>query len=536
MTRNYTDAVRGRGEYGLDGRKQPNMLFLSFDMVPREFYLPEEGDLRPRTPNLDALRSDGLFFSNAYATSPLCSPSRAALFTGRHSYIVSNGERSHDGQRIHVRDDDTIYPEYLKASGYRARHFGKCHIGAAKFLSAFGENDKPWDRWSPPWYDDDGYREFLLGKGVSNFRFYREIRGRSPAGGGGNFLGGWVEGGDGRPFPKDATYPAYITGLALSALRARGSEKRPFYFQIDYFEPHQPFFIPSGWEEREKELRAAVKLPASWLSAEGGDPSLGARLPLVYERYRKYWGLSERKTVEDYLVAHALQFEILDEQVGALVSSLKAEGLYENCLVLATADHGEMNCRSALVDKGAYLNPRVLQVPIWLKLPASRQGEAGIPGGGSAVDRAVSLLDIAPTLLAEAGIVAAARLDGVPLVGDGAPERGGPRPAILAEVFSHVVPNPAASLFADDGGRTRLYAVNFSDAVDEYYLRDERGHWSERNGIDDGANQADIETLRKRMLETFDSDERWVSWAAFLRLIHAESFAAGTEMQKFVKT
>jgi hypothetical protein len=141
---------------------------------------------------------------------------------------------------------------------------------------------------------------------------------------------------------------------------------------------------------------------------------------------------------------------------------------------------------------------------------------------------------VAPTLLSEAGVTASARFDGVPLVGPLAGGKDGERPAILAEVFSHVVPNPAASLIAETAGGTRMYTVNFSDAVDEYYLRDEAGHWGERNGIDDEANGADIAALRKRLLQVFEADERWVSYAAFLRLIHAESFAEGTDLQKFV--
>ena len=533
MTKKYIDGVKGRGEFSLADGKRPNVLFISFDMVPREFYLPESGDLAPRTPNLDGLRSDGLFFSNAYCVSPLCAPSRAALFTGRYSYITANGERAHDGNQTHVRGSDTIYPEYLKAAGYRVRHFGKCHVGAAKFLEAFGENTRPWDRWSPPWYDDDGYAEFLRGKGVKGFRFSREIRGRSPSGSGsGNFLGGWVETAAGSPFPADATYPAYVTETALAAFRAREAEKRPFYFQVDYFEPHQPFFIPAGREERERELRAGLKLPESWERAFSGDPGLGGKLPTVYGRYRKYWGLSDRKTAEDYLVAQVLQYEILDEEVGRLLGALKEAGLYENCLVLLTADHGEMNCRGGLVDKGVYLNPRVLQVPIYLKLP--RQSSGGLEPGKS-IDRLVSLLDVAPTLLEVAGVEAAGRFDGVPLVGPRSPEAGGGRPPLLAEAFSHVVPNPAACLFSEAGGRTRLYTVNFADTVDEYYLRDAAGRWEERNSVDDEANREDLRAMRKRMLEVFDSDDRWNSYASFLRLLHAETFDDGRDLQKFVK-
>ena len=76
---NYVDGKTFRGPYRKAGPAVgPDILMISFDMVPREFYLPREGDLVPHTPNLEDLKKDGPFFSNTYAVSPLCAPSRAA--------------------------------------------------------------------------------------------------------------------------------------------------------------------------------------------------------------------------------------------------------------------------------------------------------------------------------------------------------------------------------------------------------------------------------------------------------------------------
>jgi arylsulfatase A-like enzyme len=520
---NYVDRKTFRGPYRKAGPAAgPDILMMSFDMVPREFYLPREGDLAPHTPNLESLKKDGLFFSNTYAVSPLCAPSRAALYTGRYSYIVANGERCHDGQQEHIREGDTIYPEYLRASGYRTRHFGKCHIGAAKYLDAFGENDAPWDRWSPPWYDDDGYREYLRSLGIESFQFEREIRGLSPSGRGkGNFLGGWVSAAGGRPFPKEGTYPAYITNLVLSELKNR-KPGQPSYLQIDYFEPHQPFFIPSGYEEREKELRAALSLPEFREPAACGRP--GAPLPLIYSRYRSYWGIGDRKIAEDYLVANVMQYEILDEQIGRIIRRLKEADVYDKTMIILTADHGEMNCRDGLVDKGAYLNPRVLQVPLYLKPAAPTPA---VPArGGTVIDRLCSLLDIAPTILGAAGIDALTRFDGRSLFEEGPGDR-----KLLAEVFAHVLPNPAACLIMERGEETGMYTVNFTDTVDEWYRRGKGGIWTEQNGAIPGAGLYDI---IKEMIAFFDADERWSAYSSYMRVIHAGAEESGRDLQKFV--
>jgi arylsulfatase A-like enzyme len=521
---NYVDGKTCRGPYRKTGPGGPDILMISFDMVPREFYLPREGDLAPRTPNLDSLKQDGLFFSNACAVSPLCSPSRAAMYTGRYPYIVANGERYHDGQQEHIREGDTIYPEYLRASGYRTRHFGKCHVGAAKYLDAFGENDAPWDRWSPPWYDDDGYRDYLRSLGIESFGFEREIRGLPPSGRGkGNFLGGWAGAGSGpfSAFPKEGTYPAYTTNLALSELKNR-KPGQPSYLQIDYFEPHQPFFIPSGYEERERDLRAALSLPESWESAAEGRSE--APLPLIYSRYRSYWGIGDRKTAEDYLVANVLQYEILDAEIGRITGSLKETGAYGSTMIVLAADHGEMNCRGGLVDKGAYLNPRVLQVPLYLKPAALNQADP--VKRGVVIDRLCSLLDIAPTVLGAAGIEALAPFDGRSLFEEGTRDR-----KLLAEVFAHVLPNPAACLIFERGKETGMYTVNFADPVDEWYCRSEAGIWTEKNRAVPGAAPGDI---IKEMTAFFDADERWSAYSSYMRVIHAGADDAGQDLQKFV--
>jgi len=57
--------------------------------------------------------------------------------TGRYSYIQGNGERAPQGLESQLRPDDTVFPEYLKASGYVARQVGKCHVGTKKYEDAF---------------------------------------------------------------------------------------------------------------------------------------------------------------------------------------------------------------------------------------------------------------------------------------------------------------------------------------------------------------------------------------------------------------
>jgi arylsulfatase A-like enzyme len=465
-------------------------------------------------PALRGLFSDSTFFTNAFCTSPLCAPARAALLTGRHTYLLANNERAHDGFEISLRAGDTIFPEYLKAAGYVTKHCGKGHLGTQKFLDAFGENGDSWDRWDPPIRTDESYLEYLRRLGVKPQRYAREIRGlqqdrTSP----GSSVGGWIKQNDGKPFPIQAQYSHYLAQRALGKLDSAlesDSGVSPVYLQLDFFDPHQPFSIPDGFEAREQELRRALRLPDSYAAVRARDWAPSPDEPKIYDLYRRYWGLYDPRTVEHYRVANALQMEIVDAALGRFLEGLKRRKLYDDALVVFTSDHGEMNGRRGMIDKGVYLHPEVLRVPLAVKMP-KRSGT-----GPGEVQEPVSHLDLAPTLLAAAGVQPEERLEGSPLQ----PLLAGKTDAARRWLFEcgwHVGANFACGMQGTSGGEHYLYSYNIESAVDELYdLRDE-----------DPVNLArspEHQVVRKEMIgrlgEFLEKDSRWLAWWSSYRLDH----------------
>ena len=126
--------------------------------------------------------------------------------------------------------------------------------------------------------------------------------------------------------------------------------------------------------------------------------------------YRKYWGLYNPASLLDYKVGYALQMEVVDRAIALFIERLKTLGLYENSMIIFLSDHGEMNGRWALVDKGTYHYPDVLRVPLVVKPPASM----GVKG--KVIKAPVSLMDIGPTALSAAGVTPEAKFDGQSLV------------------------------------------------------------------------------------------------------------------------
>ena len=279
--------------------RRPNIFVISVDMLSPDHWRHSRTMHRDmELPTLRTLERDSVVFRNAFCASPLCAPARATLATGRYTYITANGERAHDGHETILRPSDVIFQEYLKATGYTTKHAGKGHLGTQKFMDAFDENDNAWDRWAPPIFDDELYLAHLRALGVKQQRYKRELRGlqqdrkTTQAS-----LGGWIEQPDGKPFPFEAQYTPYLVERALQKLDAAQSGEGPVYLQLDIFDPHQPFSIPAGFEERERHLRRVVGLPASYEAVRARDWMPDPREPKIYDFYRQIGRASCRARV-----------------------------------------------------------------------------------------------------------------------------------------------------------------------------------------------------------------------------------------------
>lgn len=510
--------------------KAPHLFLISADMVSPDLYHPDRPlSKHVHIPAIRSLMRDGTFFSNATCTVPLCSPSRASYLTGRYSYIQGNGERAPEGLETQLRPDDIIFPEYLRASGYVARQVGKAHVGSKKFIDAFGENDQPWDRWSPPVYDDDGFLAYQRRLGVKGQKYSREIVFRmqdrtTP----GNSTGGWIVQEDGAPFPFEAHYTYYLAKQAVETVRnlvANGTAAHhPIYIQLDIFDPHQPFSIPAGFEQREKELRQIMTLPDSYTAARHRDFARAPNEPEIIDVYRRYWGIYDPQTLLDYRVAYVLQMEVVDRAIAFLLDELRKLGLYDQSLIAFISDHGEMNGRQALVDKGVYLHPDVVRVPFVVKPPHGSTARV--------VDERVSLLDLSQTMFDAAGIEPEGMFDGISLLpavqGKALPER---KPLLFFGGW-HVGVNFACGMtHRMSDGRLFLYSYNLTSTGDQLYDM----HSSDAvNLIQDPAYASIRDEMIRRIGAELQRDPRWGGYWAEFRIARYNSLPkTNGDMQLF---
>jgi len=431
-----------------------------------------------------------------------------------------------------LRENDPIFQEYLRREGFLIRHVGKCHVGADKFIRVFGENDSPWDRWAPPISDDDQYINYLTDFGIKGISFSKKIQGlrqdrKTP----GNFYGGWVVNEKGKDFPIEATYSFFLAQKAVKTLKAmlqQRSSGQGLFLELDFFAPHQPFFVPETYaKKRADKLMESVALPDSYveLIKQGFHRPSGE--PLIYHMYRMNWGLYNQGTARDYIVTNLLQFEILDKAIGYFLECLDNQGLYEESLIVFCADHGEMNVEKGLIDKGPFGHPKVTQVPLVVKLPGNKKA-------GEVVEEPVALIDVAPTFLQAAGIKPLNRIDGqslFPFIDVGNAASRGP---IFFEGFWHVFPNPVIAITAKlSDGKYYLYSHNLVSPYDEFYDLDDTTY---KNLLQDGSQEH--EKLAKEALELLKdilwSDPRWYFYRDTFRIRHPEIVGAiAGDLQKF---
>ena len=120
---------RRAGREGRERRRAPNIILIVADDLGYGD-LGSYGQRFIRTPNLDRMAREGLRFTQFYAASPVCAPSRASLMTGQHqghAYIRGNTGRGN--QRVPLRPEDVTVAEVLKAAGYRTGVVGKWGLG-----------------------------------------------------------------------------------------------------------------------------------------------------------------------------------------------------------------------------------------------------------------------------------------------------------------------------------------------------------------------------------------------------------------------
>ncbi len=335
---------------------RPNIVFLMSDHTNAQAVAPDSQCL---TPNLDALAQDGLRFRRCTTTNAICSPARASLMTSTYASTHGMWDCTHTQRQewVNVSDRLTYWSQRLADAGYLNAYFGKWHVEQTKKLENFGWQEydigigsargEP-TQGSELVVEKDGYRPYLM------------------AG-----------------FSDDAPehHPAYEQGIDF--IRAAAGGDRPFCCFISAAEPHDPYVPPRRFMEM---YDVEGIRPSPTLHEEGTDK------PEVVARMRRVWQDLTEADWRRISAAYWAVITFLDSEVGRVLDTLRQCGMYDETIVVVTADHGDMLGGHGLATKGvgtAY--EEVYNIPLILRVPGAAAGEDDT--------HRVSLVDIGPTVM-----------------------------------------------------------------------------------------------------------------------------------------
>ncbi|WP_341209629.1 sulfatase [uncultured Sphingomonas sp.] len=320
------------------------------------------------TPTLDRLAREGTHFRNAFVTTALCSPSRASIFTGLYAHQHKVVDNNHP-----IPPGLVFYPEYLQAAGYDTAFIGKWHMG--------DEGDAP----------QPGFDHWVSFKGQGSYL---------PSADGLNV--------DGRRVPQKGYITDELTDYALDWIGKRPAG-RPWMMHLAHKAVHSEF-IPA---ERHKGRydKETFRYPASMPPGAPGRP-------MWVENQRNSWhgvGFPYHGTLDigDYYKRYMETLLAVDEGLARIMDLLERRGELDDTLILYLGDNGFMFGEHGLIDKRTAYEES-MRIPMLARCPA-------LFPAGSVVEQVVANIDIAPTLLAAAGLRAPATMAGsnaLPLVRD----------------------------------------------------------------------------------------------------------------------
>lgn len=349
--------------------KSPNVVFvLTDDQRWDTISLHERSPVK--TPNIDRLGREGVYFRNAFCTTSLCSPSRASILSGLygHTHGVQNNFTEYP-------NDLPSFPRALQAAGYRTAYIGKYHMGE--------ENDEK----------RPGFDYFVTHKGQGKY-FDTEFNV------------------DGTRQVIPGYYTHVVTDLADQWIRGAAKRDQPFLIMLGHKAPHSFYFPEPKYEHAFDDVK--VGYPASAFQLDDKPQWFQTRLDTwhgIYGPlfdYRKQFPDRRPEAVKDFAAmtrAYWGTIRSVDDSVGRLYDTLKETGQLDNTLFIFTGDNGLLNGEHGMVDKRTMHEPSI-RVPLVVRLPSTlkTRGVSKGPSAVTTIDQMALTLDFAPSILDICGV------------------------------------------------------------------------------------------------------------------------------------
>ena len=343
---------------------RPNIIFIVADdlgYADLGCYGGRDAVFGPVSPVLDGLAANGLKLTQGYSNSPVCSPTRFGMITGRYQYRLRGAaeepinSRSRGSTTLGLPTDHPTLPSLLKASGYQTALIGKWHLG---YPPAFGPLRSGYDEFFGPMSGGVDYFTHCDSTGRHDLWFGEEDKQE-----------------DG--YLTDILSKRAVDYVERMAELQKKEDDTPFFLSLHYTAPHWP------WETRDDAAKAP-NIKNNLFDLAGGNIH-------VYRR----------------MIHH------MDEGIGWIMDALKKHGMADNTLVVFTSDNGG----ERFSDNWPLVGGKMDLTEGGIRVPWIAHWPAVIAKGGESTQLCMTM-DWSATMLDAAGVAAHPDypLDGVSLM------------------------------------------------------------------------------------------------------------------------
>ena len=319
------------------------------------------------TPHIDSLAKRGVLCTSFYATTPVCSPSRAALVSGLYPQktpVVQNN--------IPLDDSVITFAEILRRQGYATGYAGKWHLdgdGKPQWapMRKFGFEDNRFmfnrGHWKKFVDTDEGPR---VGA--------RDAKGRPTYG---------LNGADEKTFATD-----WLCDKAIDFIQANA--EKPFCYMLSLPDPHGPNSVRPPYDTMYDDVE--IPIPATLKKEQEAAPAWGRPAGVTAAQLRRlmpdYYGM----------------VKCIDDNVGRILKTLHDNRLSERTIIVFTSDHGDLCGEHGRLNKGVPYEGSA-RIPFIMVCPGK------IPGG-TVREEALSCVDFLPTTMKLMGVEVKHDVDG----------------------------------------------------------------------------------------------------------------------------
>lgn len=322
------------------------------------------------TPCMDDFCSDSTYCDNAFSTFPVCTPHRASLITGKYPLSTGVFTNCKTGLSMRLPDEEVGIAQVLKENGYQTAYIGKWHLDEPEQnrCSQPASGARDWDAFTPPGPRRHGF-DYWYSYGTYDVHLKPHYWEDTP-----------------KMIEVNEWSAQHETTKAIEYLDTIRDKNTPFALYLSWNPPHSLYDqVPQKYLD----LYSDISLKDN-IQLENIHHHTGEQVPHTKEEL-------EQITKQYYAAVSGL-----DEQFGRLVQYLKEHGLYEDTVIVLSADHGDMMGSHGLMGKHVWYEESI-HIPFVVHVPGNSKKRCRTCIGSQ---------DMMPTILGILGIPIPSTVEG----------------------------------------------------------------------------------------------------------------------------